>query len=538
VARRRLPYASPTPTMFDRLLSRVAPGFAAMEAVAGGGYDAARPDNRMVDASKRRRGEWSADSSIGADLPTLHSLSSDLIRNSGTARSGVDQLVSKSIGTGLQLQSVVDRKFLGISDSVADAVESDLERLWAHWARRCDYDSRLPSFESMERVALWSVFEFGDCFALKVSDRRAGDLFAFKLQLIEAPRVCNPTNIPDAPALRQGIIFDGSGRPSGIKVASAHPWDFGAGGRGLGASAVSWSEVPFFDSKSGRRNVIHAIMPTRIGQSRGVPILAPVISNLEQITQYSRAELLAAVINSCFAVQAKTDDDSSLGLAGEVSENSALGRWGWTPQPGMVVEGLGANESIQSFTPGRPSAQFESFWVAITDEIAGAIGFPGEVLRRSFKASYSATRGALLEAYESCRIVRQYFKTVFHQECFEEVVFEAVTSGLVDLPGWQNPLAWEAWTGAEWIGPPPRQIDPLKEAQAGKALIEINASTEKAQAALLTGTDWESNRNQRRREIAEAASTAPAPAAAPPAAAPGIEKNQDVSEDDEEESPT
>jgi capsid protein len=53
----------------------------------------------------------------------------------------------------------------------------------------------------------------------------------------------------------------------------------------------------------------------RINQARGVPYLAPVIEALKQLDRYTESEIMAAVVNSFFAVFIK----SKLGRRGDRS---------------------------------------------------------------------------------------------------------------------------------------------------------------------------------------------------------------------------
>lgn len=52
-----------------------------------------------------------------------------------------------------------------------------------------------------------------------------------------------------------------------------------------------------FGDKTGSPNVLMIYETERAEQYRGVPYLAPVIEALKQLTRYSEAEMMAAVIN-------------------------------------------------------------------------------------------------------------------------------------------------------------------------------------------------------------------------------------------------
>lgn len=464
-----------------------------------GGWEVAKTTNRTTGKVLDNARDVSADSENVPDLPNLRRLSSAALRSSGVARSGLDQIVTKGIGTGLVWQSKPDASYLGISEDEAQEYGRAMEFIWAFCSKRLDINRQL-NFDMLSRIDLYSTLEMGDAWSKKVAVAYPGDKIALKCQQIEAGRICNPNFKPDTDRLMSGVERDDHGVPIAIHVANRHPGDYYAGAQ-RGGNALTWVRVPIFGNQTGRRIVTQSFYPTRIGQTRGVPILSTVLANLENLTTYGQAELMAAVINSCFALGVKSDDANPLGQGDQVS-SGGIKRFGFSPEPGMILEGMGVEEQVMSFTPGRPSATFAPFWDAITDELGAAIGVPGSVLRRRFTASYSASRAELLECYAAVQLYRQGTASGFNQEYADEVIYQAVVNGLIELPGWEDPMIWEAWLRGNWIGPAVASLDPLKEANAAEIRIKNNCSTEEIEASQTFGNDWSTIRPQRSREIA------------------------------------
>ncbi|WP_299393263.1 phage portal protein [Pelagibius sp.] len=500
----------PTRSLLDRAIAAISPsaGVRRVRAKAAlhrydqvasggwGGYGGA--DRRKRSLKRWNAPDGSADSVIAPDLVELRRASLDLDRNMPLATGAFQTIASSVVGTGLTLQSRLDRDFLRLTEEEASVKQREIERLWRHLAKRADW-RRQVHLGVLEYVALYSCLASGDCFALLPMARRPGDLFGLKVQLIEAGRVCNRDHVADGPTLVQGIVLSDDGRPLAAHIANKHPFDFGAGV----PIEAKWETVPFYGSGSGRRNLLHIFDPTRPDQTRGVPILAPVIEELKQLSDYSGAELMAAVVNSCFSVIAKTDDGEGMAAdPGQIQDAKGLERWEVTFEPGMVLEGLSPNETIESFTPGRPNPQFEAFFTAVVRQIAVAIGLSFEVLIRHFTASYSASRASLLETWKMLRRRRALLVSMLHQPLYEEMLAEAVDSGLIGLPGWEDPLVRDAWCSAEWTGPSPGQIDPKKEVDAARERVDMGVSTLQRETAEMTGGDWESNHAQRSRERA------------------------------------
>jgi lambda family phage portal protein len=490
----------PRPTMLDRVIAYVSPAAGARRlearaqiaryqaAVGIGGYHGGRRDRRAL--RDFNPGGGSADSQALPGLADLRDRSRDLVRNGGLAGPGLETLATKVIGSGLLLQARPDRARLGLSDEAADAWEAEAEALDAHFCTRCDIRGELH-LGDLEYLAFFSVLDGGDAFVLLTWNEGPGDLFGLKLQLVEADLVSNPDRQPDRDGLVAGIERDPVGRPLAIHIASRYEFD-----TTIGATPLTWRRVPMRDAE-GRPLVLHLKDVRRIGQSRGVPILAPVIELLQQITTMSQAELMAAVINSCFAVTTTTDDGTILS-GGE--QQAGLKTWDVGFTPGMVIEGLGPNEKVESFASQRPISGFEAFLNAFIRQIAVTLDLSIETLTRQFTASYSASRGALLETYAFIRRRRRWWVRNFRQPVYEAMLGEAVDRNYLSCPGWDNPLIRQAWCTADFTGPAPGQLDPVKEVEAAERRIALSASTETEVAAELTGGDWDRNITQRARE--------------------------------------
>ncbi|TAN60451.1 phage portal protein [bacterium] len=78
--------------------------------------------------AKRSLSQWrtswgDADSDTLFDLPILRDRSRDLIRNAPLATGAINTVCTNVVGTGLKLQSRIDRETLGMDEVEADAWE-------------------------------------------------------------------------------------------------------------------------------------------------------------------------------------------------------------------------------------------------------------------------------------------------------------------------------------------------------------------------------------------------------------------------------
>lgn len=454
-------------------------------------------------ASKSRRSlkEWTpfgydADSDILPDLPTLRERSRDLVRNNPLASGAIKTKVTNVIGTGLRLQSRIDRGALNLTEEQADAWETKTEREWRlFWeSKDCDI-TRTCNGHALTRMVYQQAKENGDVFILLPRKKILSFPYSRRLQVVEADRVCNADDVGDTDTLAGGIEKDKYGAPVKYHILEQHP---GAIATGI---TRTWDKIDAFGSKTGLRNVIHLYNPTRPGQSRGVPDLAAVIEPLKQLGRYTDAEVMAAVISGMFTVFIKTETGDGFdytNLAAETGQKSSdkdmkLGN-------GLIME-LAAGEDVHDSNPGRPNQAFDPFVQAILRQIGAALEIPFEILIKHFTASYSAARAALLEMWKYVMSERRWLSDNFLKLVYEIWMYEAVISGRIAAPGFlADPGIRAAYLGCEFVGPAKGQIDELKEVKAAKERLAEGLSTLADETAELTGKDWEKNHPQQVKE--------------------------------------
>jgi len=460
-------------------------------------------------ASKKRKAlsEWSpsagdADADIIAELPDLRERSRDLERNNPLATGAINTKCTSIVGTGLNLNAQVDRDVLGWDDDFADAWERRTEAEFALFCRYCDVEDVLPFTPGFQDLSLRSTLINGDVFILTpmVEDKRTP--YRLKLQAVEADRVSNPNNRADTDRLAGGIEKDANGRPIRIHVLKGHPGN-------PYSSKNEWIPVDIYGAKTGRRNVIHLFDKKRVGQTRGVPDLAPVIEILKQMGRYTDAEVQAAVISSFFTVFVKSEyGGGGVGnpLLGPMQPTADVG--GKTSDKdykmgsGAILELL-PNEDVTTANPGRPNDAFDPFVLALSRQIGVALQLPYEILVKHFTASYSAAQAALLEAWKFFMTRRVWLAQSLCQLVYELFMTEAVALGRIYAPGFLtgDPLVREAYLGADWIGPARGQIDQKKEIDAAAQRVAEGVSTLSEETAALTGGDWSKKHRQRVKEV-------------------------------------
>lgn len=423
------------------------------------------------------------------------------------AGSGVKTSRTNAVGPGLSLSPAPDREFLGLSPKDARAWEAGVKRefsLWAGHADACDALG-LNDFYELQQLAYLSWLMSGDVFALRkdYGPERMRP-YGLRLQLVEADLVATPTTgyytgpytegrAENGNRIHDGVEVDRRGRVEAYHFRSTYPYE-------PTMDPTEWARVEARGRETGLPNVIHVMNGERPGQYRGVPYLAQVIEPLLQLRRYTEGEIDAAVVQSFITgfVQTKADasempfnETAPSGPDGEAPARYDPREYRFGPaQVNVMNEG----ESMQFLEPTHPNSTFDTFMHAMCLQVGGALEIPAEMILKEFKASYSASRAAQLEAWKAFRMFRQWFVSDFCKPVYEIWLTEAVARGRVRAPGFfTDPAAHEAWLKADWIGPSQGMLDPTKEIQAEAMSVEHGFSTHEQSTMRLNAGSWEEN---------------------------------------------
>lgn len=459
---------------------------------------------------------------------TLRQRARMLYMSAPVATAAINTNRTNVIGSGLSLQATVDRDVLGISKEAAEAWQQRTEKefqMWAGNARNCDALG-LNTFDSLQQLVIKSALVSGDCFVLlkRVPSTKMSP-YSMRLHVIEADRISTPTWCRNA-VLRNGItdgvvpeqkpgaghrIYDGvevdeTGCAVAYYVCNVYP-------NQITSEEPEWTRVERFGSKSGCPNILPIMEAERPDQYRGVSYLAQVIEPLLQMRRYTESEIMAAMVQSYFTAWITTETDTSeipfnevgTGDIGDIGadpagDNISSSENEYEMSSGMVFH-LTPGEDVKFGNPNIPTAGFETFMKTFCRLVGAALELPYDVLIKEFNSSYSASRGALLEAWKGFKMRRVWIVNSLCKPVYETWLAEAVARGRINAPGFfDDPLIREAWCGTQWIGPTQGQLDPKKEAEAALMLTNCGIKTHEQVTRELCGGDWRANVEQLRVE--------------------------------------
>lgn len=481
---------------------------------------------------------------IDRNIPILRQRSRSLYMSAPLAVSAIKTNRTNIVGEGLRLKSTIDAAFLRMTPEAAAEWQRNTEREFELWAdsKFCD-STRVNNFYEIQQVACLSWLMNGDACALVEYERPTPAFpYGLRVHLIEADRVSTPhtsgtaVNLYATESTTGNRIFNGvevtdAGRVVAYHICSTYP-------NSQLRAAKKWQRVKAFGDKTGTPNVLMIFEAERAEQYRGVPYLAPVIESLKQLTRYGEAEMMAAVINGFFTVFITSKGNTGeVGFTGVLDDEDRVSDddLNYELGPGMVNV-LKPGEEIDIADSKRPSSNFDAFTTALAKYVGAALEIPVELLIKSFNSSYSASRAALLEAWKAFRMKRKWLAADFCQPLYEIFLTEAIANGRIKAPGFfLDPAIKKAYCRAQWNGPAPGMLDPVKEATAAEKRIAIGVSTRQRESIEMTGTDFDANVAQLARENQLMKEAGLVSAAAPPGSAEENKEKESEKPDEEED---
>lgn len=447
-----------------------------------------------------------------------------LVMSSPVAASAVKTNRTKVAGTGLKLKSMIDFKTLKMTPEAAKEWQQQTEKKFELWAgKRENFDAiGMNDFYSMQGLIVQSWLSSGDVFALfQHRDPTALNPYSLRVHLIEADRVGTPRNVAlVAPGLitdgtwkngnriYDGVEVDKNGMVVAYHICNVHPNQMSRE-----PQKIKWQRVKAYGTRTGLPMILHILDTERPDQYRGVTYLAPVIESLLNISRYTQSELMAALIQSFFTAWIETESNPAEVPFNEVGygpdedpENPPDSYASENPNeyemgPG-TINVLKQGEKIVFGNPNIPSTGFDTFVKVICKEIGAALGIPYDTLLKEFNASYSASRAALMEAWEEFRMRRKLLERAYCQPTYETWLSEAVAIGRVNAPGFfTDPELRAAWCGAQWLGPIQGQLDPMKEVKANILAVQHGFKTHAQVTREYGGYDWTDNMEELKQEM-------------------------------------
>jgi lambda family phage portal protein len=443
----------------------------------------------------------------------------DIVEDSVHAYAMMKRDADTVIDSGLKIEPTPKFDILGITPEEADEWAMEVHERFTLWAESKDQNrSGQFNFNEITHMVQGSMIRDNDFFLRLYYAQDPKLLNPCQFELIDPNQIRGDavtSAVLPLPMFNDGIIRDAKGRETAYKIWTL-PLD--------AQSYYEEVEIPRVGEKSRRIFMIHGYHAEYPGQGRGYSQLGITMQEWQEVENYLLAEVKKAIAQSQHPLAVENTQAQPSNFLEQIGRTPAgpqnmMGAS--TPIPGGVsVAGSFVNEpvavtqleeaafdtpgssyilnlekgdQIKMLTSTAPNPQFEAFVDAILTGLLAAHGMPLEWFKQKFEASYSAARGMLAAYWRVVEMKRKWMADNLLNTVYQMWLSCEIAAGRISAPGWGDPILQAAWLSCSWIGTPPVQIDPTKEATGEKLWLELSATTGARVAREHNGSDYRAN---------------------------------------------
>lgn len=396
-------------------------------------------------------GRKSADEELRHDLRILRDRARELARNTPFIANFSRLVATNIIGAhGIRLQAKNQTK----EGKPYEAANDAIEEAWCRWCQPSHCDAR-------QKMSLTDLLATGvsgwptDGEILIRFIRGAPHTpFGFAVQLLDPDLLDDEFNqnpVGELPAIRQGVELGAFDAPVAYHLWNRHPDSPGNKKR----------------ERISADQILHVFLPTRVGQSRGVPWGASVMQTVKIFDGYCEAVLVAA---RTAAASPGTIEIADPEKAPGVDTTAGRNDTALEIEPGVYPR-LNPGEHLNMLPPTQPTEAFAPFTRTLLHAIAAGLGVSYGTLTGDLSdANYSSMRVGMLAEREYWARLQQFVIVHLLAPIYREWLKHALLNGQIatitdfDATRWCT-VNWQP-RGFDWI-------DPLKDVQG--ELIEVAA---------------------------------------------------------------
>mgnify|MGYP003650862693 CR=1 FL=1 len=320
---------------------------------------------------------------------------------------------------GIQLQARSVRE-----DGSLDKQDNDtIEEAFAEWSlpENCSVTGRL-SWVDIQRLVIESVARDGEVLVVKV--RNFDNPFGFAVQIIEADHLDEDFNLTLANGNRiiMSVEVNEWDAPVAYHLLTDHPNETSIMYKGR-----KYNRVPATD-------ICHLFCAERPSQMRGIPWM---------------------------------NTDSYVG------EEDESGNLLTDMEPG-VFEQLPAGMSVETFDPSHPNSAYQVFIKTVLRGASSGLNVAYNGLANDLEGvNFSSIRSGVLEEREHWRILQKWVAEQLHRPVYQAWLSQSLRTQALKLPE----KKFKKFTKVNWQPRGWAWVDPLKDQQANKLMVEMGTGT-------------------------------------------------------------
>lgn len=444
------------------------------------------------------------------DIRTLRNRARELVKNTPFGARYSQLLVESVIGpNGIRLQA----KNKTLEGKLFTAANQAIEAWWLEWCRpeNCTVEKKI-SFDESLSLAVGNWAPDGEILIRLYRGPAMGPM-GFRIQILDADLLDENWNRTTEPVIKRGVEYDQFGAPVAYHLWTKHPQD--------ASMERERVRVPAED-------IIHAFIPTRPGQGRGIPHGAAVMLTMDMLSAYLENELVASRIESA---KMGAIEDADPANPTTRSPDAGPAQIPASADPGALMDLRGTGAKLSLWDPQHPNSASPEFTKLMSRMIAIGLGTSYPSLTGDYSdTTYSSSKIGLRPEQDHWARLQGFIVVHVCDRIYREGLKMALLNQ--QLRG-INDYDIKRWTTVCWQPRGFQSPDPLKDIQAD--LIEVAAGVKTlTMVAAERGRDLEEVIAERKTEIqlfAEAGVTSTLPIAAPK----GTEKKADDADGDDDE---
>lgn len=440
------------------------------------------------------------------NILSLQEKSRQLYDENPYAASIINRIVTKTVNSGYMLRSTPIKKVLDfLPKEFFKEFSERTESLFYLWSE----DKRLVTLQQdktlseVQSLAMRTALIDGDCLCINYYNSIGMPV----VETVDGFYVRTPPLKALDPNIIDGVEYNAKGQIVAYHVASTN---------GFGLETYKRIEAR---DKSGRLKAwLVKIGPARSNNVRGVPLLAVVLQNLNDVGRYLDSEQRAALVNSYIAVVHQKDSDmpdnvnrfmkAGLSQTETVEDDEGIKDIEFKKlNPGFFATNLEKGEQIKSFDTSRPNVNFANFTDVVTKPMFYVHGIPPEVLKMEYNSNYSASRAAIIDFEHRAREINYFFNGSFSAIIYYNWLDSMILKGEIKAPKYiesiNNLNNWSilgAYRSHIWRGLPKINIDGYKQAKENEIAAKNGWQTNEQIADEQYGTDYQTNMDAREQE--------------------------------------
>lgn len=407
-----------------------------------------------------------------AAIPRLRARSRELAQNDPSMARFIRKMEKSVVGpSGMSLQGRI-RKKRKRGESDLDEDSNDLiESSWALWSKKkfASLDQRL-SWRGIQKLTVRTAVTDGEVLIRRQFVSPAENPFGVTLQMIDSDQLdwqygsSIPVQLSNGNTVRFGVERDDRGRHAAYWVYKQHPSE-------IGFNSMQRIRIPADE-------LLHIIVPIKIGQSRGIPWATAALSRMNTLKGYIDAEVVAARLAACQMGSIETELPKEYPDGDPTNPGRKLANNGESieAQPGAFIPLL-PGDKLNPIKWDHPTAAFESFVRGVKLDIAAAMDITYMSLTGDLtNANFSSARVGLLDERDTWEELQQWLIEELCEPVYDWWLDAAMLSPRSPLSALKSndPMDYQ---DVIWHARSFPWIDPLKDGQAAVLKVENAFST-------------------------------------------------------------